>query len=315
MAYNVENLFDTEHDADRVDFTYLPLAAKKKIPEALAYCAEQKGYRRDECLTLNWDESALDKKIKSIASGVLQVYSKGPDILILEEVENLRVLKILAEKGLGPAGYTTQVLLEGWDKRGIDIGVLSRFPLAGDPKIHEIEFRKKPEYGTRGIIEVPLKLPNDRTLFVFGLHLPSQANPTEQRIDAVNTLTKILKAKGADAWWVVGGDWNITGREDDETGLISKNMAEIGHVSHIVGCSDCRGTHNYQGLWDFLDILVFSKQVPLVKESIWTPKASPLQLQTNGKPARFNLESPIGISDHLPIYGEIQISNPETEKK
>ena len=37
MAYNVENLFDTQHDPGTEDFTYLPLS-QKQTPQIKTYC-------------------------------------------------------------------------------------------------------------------------------------------------------------------------------------------------------------------------------------------------------------------------------------
>ncbi len=318
MAYNVENFFDELHDSNHEDYTFLPLSFKHSSKEAMSYCAKQSGYRQIECRELNWDNAAVEKKIRHVSDGILQVYGRGPDMLILVEIENLRVLKRLRDEGLKNSGYQTAVLIDGFDKRGINVGFLSRFPLAGEPKLHEVIYSpsKDPSrvrYPTRGILQVPVKLPSGKTLYVFGLHFPSQANPVEERMDAMNTLTKAIKALPPGSAWVVGGDWNITERENEETGIFDKNIGAMGMVSHKVGCKSCKGTHNYRGVWDFLDILVFSSNLStveatgyaLIPESIWTPRAGTLQLQNNGRPARFDLKSDIGISDHLPIYGEL----------
>ena len=50
MTYNVENLFDTDHDPGKDDYAYLPLSVKRAHPEYLATCARitVKPWR-DEC--------------------------------------------------------------------------------------------------------------------------------------------------------------------------------------------------------------------------------------------------------------------------
>ena len=45
MTWNVENLFDTEHDAGKQDFAYLPLSVKRAHPEYLASCVKSKSGR------------------------------------------------------------------------------------------------------------------------------------------------------------------------------------------------------------------------------------------------------------------------------
>lgn len=320
MAYNLENFFDEIHDKDRVDYTFLPLS-QKSTAEVKNYCSTQKGFYKVECESLNWDSAVVQKKIDHIAQGILQVYGQGPDILIVEEVENIRILNRLKDEGLKSKGYQTSILIEGEDMRGIDVGLLSRFPLAGKAELHKVVYSATTEpgrerYGTRGVLQVPLKMPNGKTLYVFGVHFPSQSNPTSERQDAMNTLLKAIHALPAGSTWVVGGDWNITYRENQETEIFDKGIGAEGLVSHKVGCKQCEGTHNYRGVWDFLDILVFSKNLEskndfgyvLDTKSIQTPRYATIQTDLNGRPARFDAKSDRGISDHLPIYGELIVA-------
>lgn len=317
MAFNVENLFDTEHDEGKDDFTYLPLKEKRKRDDVKAYCATQTRWRKKECFNLDWSPKVLNAKFSALNGSVLQVYGQGPDILMVEEVENLKVLKLWNETELKKAGYKTIELIEGPDKRGIDVAVMSRFPVEGASKLHLIEWDKALEldpYPTRGILEVPLKLPTGQILHVFVVHFPSQASPTVFRQDAVDNIIKLVKKVPADRYWVVGGDWNITRYEDELSGLVSKQLAEVGLVSHLVGCKNCKGTHNYRKDWSFLDILLFSKKfeepgspIKLVRDSIVTPQWGPDQTKWSGRPYRFDAEKLVGVSDHFPIYAEFEI--------
>lgn len=326
MAYNVENLFDTEHDEDRDDWTNLPLAFKQANPDVMKKeCAKMTTpFYQQECLTMDWSETVLATKMTRVADTILQVNNgRGPDVLILEEVENIRVIQQLNDQYLKAAGYKTVVLVEGEDERGIDVGILSRLSLAEPARINLIEFTpdannanwKRPT--TRGIMEAPLRLPNGQTLYVLGFHFPSQSNPLQHRIDAVNTLNKIMQSKGPGALVVAGGDSNITAVEDQKAGLVSKNLAALWTVSHLIGCKDCSGTHFYKGGWDYLDLLLFSEALTaakispltLIPESIRTPTAGKYQMKKDGTPARFDENMPTGVSDHLPLYGELLLLN------
>lgn len=327
MAFNVENLFDIEHDKGKEDYTYLPLRIKKKDQEVQDFCSKQKKKYQKECFELNWNEKTLAAKFDKLTNSVLQIYSKGPDILMVEEVENLKVLKEWNEAGLKVAGYKTIELIEGPDTRGIDVGLFSRFEKAGPSKLHEINWKKVGEdpdsdiFPTRGILEVPLYLPNKQIIHVFVVHFPSQANPTIYREDSVQTIIELVSKVPKDRYWVVGGDWNITYDEDQKSGLVSKDLASVGLVSHIVGCKKCKGTHNYRKDWSFLDILVFSKNFSeassnwkLVPDSIEVPRWGEDQAYRSGRPKRFNAEQLTGVSDHFPIYGEIELA-PATTKQ
>ncbi len=328
MAYNVENLFDTLPDKDREDFTFLPLSYKKNNKEHKLACEQMSNaYYRQECLDTDWNEQILDLKLKRVSDTILQINGEGPDVLMLEEVENLNSLNMLADR-MPEAKYQTRVLIEGDDRRGIDVAVLSRFPLAGEAKLHRIEFTpdtKDPKWKkpmTRGILEVPVKLPTGEKLTVLALHFPSQGAPTQQRIDSINSLNKIIEGLGPDALVVAGGDSNVTTAEDFKDGLQSKMMGSRWLLAHKIGCQSCKGSHYYRGDWSFLDVLLFSKNMSptgfpdftgklgkyqVLPESIRVPQAGKYQMQLDGTTARFNEYGSVGVSDHLPIYGEIEV--------
>lgn len=322
MAYNVENLFDTEKDEDRNDWAYQPLSYKQANAELLnAECAKMSTpFFQQECLNMDWNDQVLKEKMTRVADTILQINGRGPDVLILSEVENIRVIEKLNKEFLSKAGYKTVVLIEGGDRRGIDIGILSRFPLVEPARIHAIEFTPDANNAnwqapnTRGIMEAAVKLPTGQTLYVLGFHFPSQSNPVQQRIDAIQSLNKIMTAKGPSALVVAGGDSNITLKEEESLALRSKALGSVWSVSHLVGCKDCEGTHYYKGKWDYLDILLFSPaltsmngSVQLDATTISVPKNGKYQLNNNGTPARFDIEQAVGVSDHLPIYGEVVI--------
>ena len=321
MAYNVENFFDARHDEKHEDFAFLPVKEKRRNPLVQNYCRHQPVFRRRECFNLNWTDEVVEKKLQAVANGILQVYDQGPDILLLEETESTDLVHRLSQK-MPQSHYQTLVRIEADDKRGIAVSLLSRFPLAGVAQIHRLvsanpETKEKPE--TRGILEVPLLLPNGQTLTVFGVHLPSQFNPVSERQDAIQTLRALVSQKKPDDLWVIGGDWNISSVEEEKYAFFSRQMSEVGVVSHLVGCSSCPGTHYYKHHWEFLDILVFSKNFLektnpyfLVRESIQTPHSARDQILKSGAPQHFDPKTGKGISDHLPIFAEFEKTNQET---
>ncbi len=319
MSYNVENLFDTRHDEGKDDYTFLPLDLKKKSPELRAGCEKNTSeYRKEECLETDWNDRLLESKMKRLADTILSIPGTGPDVLLVQEVENLGVLKQLNDKYLGPAQYQTVVLIEGEDTRGIDIGLLSRLPLAGEPKLHPMEIRhgmQKPDWKrplTRGILEVPLKLPDGKKLTVMGFHFPSQAAPTEFRREAIQNLNALLEKKNPNELVVAGGDSNISTEEEQTNKLQSQLMASKWQVSHLIGCITCEGTLNYRGTWNFFDVLLFSPAFldeksgyKILSDKIRIPSEGKYQLKLDGTPARFDAKSAVGVADHLPIYSEI----------
>ncbi len=204
MHFNVENLFDTEHDHDRDDETYLP-KSQKQTPEHRALCAKMSPpYYKFECLNKDYTEEVVKQKMLNVSQVILDVDTHGPDVLVLEEVENIKILSCLNTEFLQTARYETIVLIEGPDKRGIDIGLLSRLPLAGNPVLHkpQIITDQGQDYAghTRGILEVPLRLTTGNVLFVFGVHFPSPRSPRswrEQMLTQLINLVKSEEGKGA----------------------------------------------------------------------------------------------------------------------
>lgn len=325
LAYNVENLFDTEHDSGREDFTFLPLALKSD-PAIRNGCLENPSkYRRKECLDTDWNEAVLKEKMKRIGDVLETVNNgRGADIVILSEVENEKVLNLLNQTELKALGYETAVLLEGFDPRGIDTAVLSRYPMWRKPALHRIPMKAKDAKGeyaatkTRGLLEVPLTLPDGTNALVYGLHFPSQANPAYLREQAVAYLNEMEQKAPVGVLVIAGGDFNISSPEEEKLKLYSKELASQWSVTHLEGCSGCFGTIYYfpKKEWSFFDAVLVGKsqraqhQWQIDPESVEVPTPSKFQVSRFGGPARFDAKSPFGVSDHWPIYVEITKPKP-----
>ncbi|MGB5345413.1 MAG: hypothetical protein WBN23_04545, partial [Woeseia sp.] len=141
MTFNVENLFDNTDDPGKDDRTYFPLAAKQNDEHRAACNAIEVDRWRDQCLNWDWSDELVEKKLGLVAQAILQVDGgRGPDILALQEVENLSILNRLRSEYLQPAGYREPVLIEGTDLRGIDVAFLTRLPIVGHPTLHPMSF-------------------------------------------------------------------------------------------------------------------------------------------------------------------------------
>lgn len=311
MTYNVENLFDAQDDADHNDETYLPLSEKQSA-EHKKKCKHQSNFKfRKDCYRLDWNRSVIETKMKNLANVILSVeLDRGPDILILAEVENIRVLNQLNDGFLKSAGYKTVQLIEGEDVRGIDLAILSRFELAGKANLLPLDI--KDEYAgkkkkTRGVLRVPLKINNNVNITVFAVHLPSQGSSTRVRSQGLKNLNAIMKKESNP--WIVGGDFNIIEKEDKEFNLIETYLESLGEVAHKVGCHDCDGTHHYKGKWSFLDLLVFDRRlkssgVVVDSDSIKVVK-HPQMMDKKNRPKRFDPDKGQGASDHFPLYSRL----------
>ncbi len=311
MTFNVENLFDTIHDPGKDDFTYLP-AAQKSTPEHIARCALVPVLAwREQCLQLDWNEGVLERKLRALAATILANGDdgRGPDILVLQEVENAAVVERLRRDHLGAAGYAPVVLVEGHDVRGIDVAFLTRLPLHGSPILHRTPFEgldPKVEKDTRGMLEATFELPDGELLTGFAVHFPAPFHPAPLRVTSYEYLATRLAALPAGRAAFAAGDFNTIGAE---SWILDQHVERDWVVAHRLGCEGCKGTYYYarNDEWSFLDMVLVSPG--LTRAGSWriepqatrVARAWPQQSTRAGTPQRFDPVSGFGVSDHWPI--------------
>lgn len=315
MAYNVENLFDTKHDAGKDDWAFLPLAQKDASVQAECNKIPVAPWR-DECLHLDWNDQVLEQKLKNVSQAILSVNNgHGPDVLLLEEVENIGVLNQL-NAHLQAAGYTSVILIEGNDDRGIDQAMLSRLPIVeqavNDPiplDGSRVPGQHKDASKTRGLLHATFGLPDGTPLTVFGVHLPS-GNTHELRAQALDFLNQKRAQLPADRLVLVGGDFNVNAGEDSQFNVWRNQMSNW-DITHIIGCQGCVGTEYYRSghEWSFLDAIAFSHNLTsgqaawsVDAASIQIPKYDAEQVAADGTPQSFDGRSGVGVSDHFPMF-------------
>ena len=185
-TWNLENLFDTEDDpANPADDEYSDPAA----------------WRR-------WTPERYQTKLAHLATVIAAL---RPDILFVAEAENRRVLDDIAE--------SLRTLPEPWpmlhiahrespDHRGIDVAILSRFPLDG-VELHEtVPF-------LRGILEAHARIGGGADVTLLACHLKSQLGDAEENIALRHRETLILRGLAEAALaahpggaLIIAGDFN-----------------------------------------------------------------------------------------------------------
>ena len=180
MTFHVENLFDARHDVEKDDRTYLPRELKTNVNH-IESCQRIRVQRwRDQCLYWDWSDTIVDQKLKGLAEVIKQVDGgRGPDIVALQEVENISILERLREQHLAGLGYQPGILLEGKDRRGIDVAFLSRLPMLS-VELHSIDFphSQRSRIGdTRPILEAKFRLPSEGYITGFNVNFPAQYHP------------------------------------------------------------------------------------------------------------------------------------------
>ena len=130
------------------------------------------------------------------------------DVLVLQEVENLGLLERLAAGPLAAGGYRA-FLREGFDPRGIDVGVLSRVPIADCVSHLEERAPGGSWLWSRDLLEVHLDI-FERPVVLLVNHLVSRLDPSEdgRRLLQAARVREVADQLRATAVVLVLGDLN-----------------------------------------------------------------------------------------------------------
>ena len=320
MSFNVENLFDNIDDPGKEDRTYLALADKQNEEHRAACATIEVDRWREQCLDWDWSDEIIEKKLGVVAAAILQVGDgRGPDIVALQEVENIGILERLRREYLGAAGYRPGILIEGDDLRGIDVAFLTRLELAEPPTLHRIDFSGVEEdriYDTRGILEATFVRPDGSLLTGYSVHFPAPFHPTEMREAAFRALNGLRTQLPPDRDAFAAGDFNTTVVEDREKDMLGRFARPYWTVAHEVGCGNCKGTSYYapRDDWSFLDMILWSPATDRGEKATWELRAdsvriangAPDQKRADGTPRRFEMPAGSGVSDHWPVVVTIE---------
>lgn len=154
--YNLENLFDTINDPDKNDEEFLP---------------EGKNL---------WTGDKYLEKLGHMADVITQIGDEfikgGPVCIGVSEVENIVALTDLANQPKMKASGYVPVLIEGPDRRGVDVGFLYRkefFTLISVTS-HRLFVNDQPDFKTRDQLLVKGLLLGDTVHFIVN-HWPSRS--------------------------------------------------------------------------------------------------------------------------------------------
>lgn len=283
FSYNVENLFDVEHDKDKEDWEFLP----KSHPLKASGCKSVQSAYRKQCFETDWTEEKLEWKISNLKK-VIDEHGSLPDIMAVVEVENLKVLEKLAKR----LGYDGALLTNSPDERGIDVGLMYRssskhLKFEGTQE-KAIDSKLLPN-ATRNLFEARFTL-DGKPLAVYVNHFPSPRSPAKERVVVAQELKRFMAAalaKEPKLFQIAVGDFNII--PDDkpndaaDTVLLTSDSGEpLDEVEKLfwayhkdLGDEDkvreevAGGTYFYvsEALWNSLDRF-FVRQAKLSKSPI-----------------------------------------------
>lgn len=318
MSYNVENLFDYEHDNLKDDSEFLPDADRR------------------------WNRKKYKRKLNAIACVITAVGEwEAPALVGLCEVENERALTDLTKRSkLRRQGYRF-VMTDSPDERGIDVALLYQ---PGSFRLVETQFipvilPSKDDRPTRDILHAVGQLQNLDTLDVFVCHFPSRSGGDKEtepkRMAAAHILKHAvdsLETTRQDAKIIIMGDFNDYPEnrsireglevEDAYPALSSYDARKLYHLlaGNARGRNDY-GSYRYRGEWGFLDHMIVTGNLLQASSSLYTVpgKADVYRAKFLLIPdTRYGGELPFrnysgvtyskkGYSDHLPIYADFRL--------
>jgi len=310
MFYNVENLFDTYDDSLKNDEEFVPWGDK------------------------HWTANKLENKIIGIYKVIMAVGDWEPPVIVgLCEIENLFTLEnLINNTPLAKLGYRI-IHVESPDHRGIDVALLYRKGLFSPKYYKAINVSLKSGRNTRDILYVKGMLENE-LVHLFINHWPSryggQTQSEKNRIAAAQSLKQFV-----DSLFevydkpniIISGDFNdepenisLLNVLDSKTELVNIEPEELYNLSAQYLKYPGVGTYKYQGRWQIFDQYIVSGNLLVNKSGLVTSNSgnkifsNDLILEKDRsyqgkKPFRTYL-GPVyhgGISDHLPVYLDLQI--------
>lgn len=303
--YNLENLFDTIHDAGKNDFEFLPDGTNK------------------------WGSMKYKNKLKNMATVLNEMSTDmlpmGLTAVGVSEIENYRVLDDLVNHEiLAPRGWKI-AHIEGPDSRGVDCALLYNPRLFKHKNTMLAPYTTEDNdttYKTRGFLVVTGEI-SDEIVHIIVNHWPSRyaSSPARERAGTlVRELKDSLMAAQPDSKVIIMGDLN----DDPDDKSIKKFLGAVRNPDGLQSSSDLYnpwwdllrkkgiGTLKYRGKWNLFDQIivsgnlvgsdrtalkyykpeVFSRGYMLQQDGKY--KGSPLRTHASG--IWLN-----GYSDHLPV--------------
>lgn len=323
VSYNVENLFDFQHDSLKNDYEYLPGA------------------------TRHWDYFKYRKKLDGIARSIIATGGWTPPALVaLCEVENEKVMRDLTRySALREAGYR-YILTNSNDHRGIDVALMYQRGLFKPLAWQQIPVTKPDRHSlpTRDILHVYGQILNMDTLDVFVVHWPSRSDGAKAsepyRLSAARQLRHSVDSicqRRLTPQIIIMGDFNDYPDNRSLSQILkagpppaySNDLQPHSIYSLLSHKTKKRtkpwqhtinGSYKYKGEWGLLDHILVSGNLLKNTSRLYTSPAMadistlPFLLTEDPKyggsqPFRTYLGPRYlgGYSDHLPIYADFRL--------
>ncbi len=313
VFYNLENLFDTINDPDKLDDEFLPDGVKK--------WNSSKYYRK---------QSNIDKVFFDMAA----INREFPAVIGVSEIENRLVLEDLVSQPKMSLGNYRIVHYDSPDRRGVDCAFLYRpdvFKLEGS-KAHKFEMPGMPNFRTRDLVTMWGTIEGEPFFFLVS-HWPSRLGGKEasdaKREAAASQCRRIadsVRMANPNTKVVIMGDLNDDATDKSITDVLGAK-AKINKLSegdlyspYIELLKAGYGTLGYRDSWNLFDNIIVSENLATGSTGslklVRAPKSKyygnifsrPYMMQREGQYRNYPLRTFVsnnfqnGFSDHLPVF-------------
>lgn len=311
MEYNVENLFDCEHDSLKNDNEFLPDNPK------------------------GWNHRRYQDKLDKIGNVILAAgREQVPDLVGLCEVENARCVTDLVKRSpISVASYEF-AMTDSPDERGIDVVLLYQPATFKhlETECIGVPYKKLERRPTRDILHVSGQVLSGDTLDVFVVHLPSRSGGEAKSEPYRLAVAEIIR-HAADSVMacrkspnvIIMGDFNDypTNRSISEVLGAVKPGKKVGRTTlyNLMNGKE-GGTYRYQGEWGTLDHIIVNGHLLKTNKRLRTSYDQarilrfPFLLEEDDK---YGGDTPYrtywgkkyhgGFSDHLPVMVEFVVKH------
>ena len=299
VSFNVENLFDCQHDTLKNDTEWLPDGKNR------------------------WSKTRYWRKLNHIAQEVIACGETDggwmlPDLVALCEVENDTVMRDLTRRSALCNARYEYVMTDSPDPRGIDVALMySPFSFS---LIHHHAIRVTPVKGMhppRDILYVRGRVMGGDTLHVYVVHAPSRSGgeraTRSHRLAVAHRLCASLDSLhqcSPHAKVIIAGDFNDYHQAPSLALLAGKGMVDVSEKAQ--GTYGAKATYRFQGEWGSLDHIFVS---PSLANSLQDCRVfdAPFVVEEDEKyggikPFRTYLGPRYlgGYSDHLPLVAHFR---------
>ena len=291
--------------------------------ESGAEFAEYRGRDSD------WSPERYSERLDRLREAILLVGSRagyggdrGPDIVVLEEIESESVIRDLCNRMPRNAGYAHAAFVQPGEGCSFGNAVLSRYPVLS-VSAHSVGATDE---NLRPILEVSLDV-RGKELVVFASHWKSKGGSGVARKDEESPFSDIralqeevlaerirqLEYAKPDAYWIACGDFNqkpeefraMSAYQNAWSGNVPAG-ADSGGVDSVGEKGIPDGSYWYDGEWERIDHFFYpSGDRPSAPSSIRPIAFQPIAMRPfvdeAGHPDGYKLFSGKGYSDHLPL--------------